>query len=145
LPSPEMTPPPMSGVLETVLYYTSEDDSFEFYSKTMGFRSIGHEPGRSMFFRAGASVFLVFNAEATTKGGMLPPHGATGPGHTCFQAAGDEYEAWRDYLAEQGVDIIQEVTWPLGSAGDDVRGRSFYFHDPSGNVLEIADSDFWGR
>jgi catechol 2,3-dioxygenase-like lactoylglutathione lyase family enzyme len=135
----------VSGVLETVLYYTSEHESFDFYSETMGFHPIGREPGRSMFFRAGASVFLLFNADATTKGGMLPPHGATGPGHTCFQVPDEEYAAWKEYLAEQDVEIIKEVTWPLGSTGDDVRGRSFYFHDPSGNVLEIADSDFWGR
>jgi catechol 2,3-dioxygenase-like lactoylglutathione lyase family enzyme len=137
--------PAISGVLETVLYYTSEDDSFEFYSKTMGFRSIGREPGRSMFFRAGASVFLLFDAEATSKGGMLPPHGAKGASHICFQVAEAEYSAWKDHLVKQGVDIIREVTWPLGSTGDDVRGRSFYFLDPSGNVLEIADADFWGR
>ena len=140
-----MNTPALSGVLETVLYYTSEEESFEFYSNVMGFRSIGREPGRSMFFRAGESVFLLFNAEATSKGGMLPPHGAAGPGHTCFQVHETDYVSWKDHLVERGIEIIQEVTWPLGSTGEEVRGRSFYFHDPSGNVLEIADSDFWGR
>lgn len=135
----------MSAILETVLYYTSEDASFDFYSETLGFRSIGREPGRSMFFRAGASVFLLFDAEATAKGGLLPPHGSTGPGHCCFQVPQSDYEEWKKHLANRGIEIIQEVTWPLGSSGDDVRGRSFYFLDPSGNVLEIADTDFWGR
>ncbi|MEQ8788558.1 MAG: hypothetical protein RIC55_19770 [Pirellulaceae bacterium] len=34
--------------------------------------------------------------------------------------------------------VIDEIDWmpPL-------RGRSFYFHDPAGNVLEIADRDIW--
>ena len=140
-----MSPRELSSVLETVLYYTSEEESFEFYSETLGFRPIGREPGRSMFFRAGRSVFLLFSAEATSKGGMLPPHGASGPGHTCFQVPQTEYAPWKEHLDSRGVEIIKEVTWPLGSTGDDVRGNSFYFHDPSGNVLEIADSDFWRR
>ena len=31
--------------------------------------------------------------------------------------------------------VLREVDWPAG--------RSFYFHDPDGNLLEIADADIW--
>jgi hypothetical protein len=31
--------------------------------------------------------------------------------------------------------VVREVTRP--------KGRSFCFHDPHGNLLEIADADIW--
>jgi|RhiMetdeSRZDD1v2_1073273.scaffolds.fasta_scaffold1344258_1 catechol 2,3-dioxygenase-like lactoylglutathione lyase family enzyme len=127
--------PSLSGVLETVLYFSDEETTRRFYSDIMGMRLVGHEPGRSLFYRAGSSVFLLFRAEETLKGGTLPAHGAVGPIHTCFQAAPGEYEAWKTYLPEKGVSVIQEVRWG--------QSRSFYFKDPDGNVLEIADSDIW--
>jgi catechol 2,3-dioxygenase-like lactoylglutathione lyase family enzyme len=55
--------------------------------------------------------------------------------HTCFVVPADDYENWKAYLADQGVPVIQQVEWPLG--------LSFYFHDPYGNLLEIANNDIW--
>ena len=57
-------------------------------------------------------------------------------GHVCLQAAGGEYERWREHLEAAGVEIVHDSDW----GG---RGRSFYFKDPAGNLLEIADRDFW--
>ena len=48
----------------------------------------------------------------------------------------DEYERWRERLTAAGVEIVQDSAWGGG-------GRSFYFKDPAGNLLEIADCDFW--
>jgi catechol 2,3-dioxygenase-like lactoylglutathione lyase family enzyme len=55
--------------------------------------------------------------------------------HTCFVVSEEVYEPWKAYLAGRGVEILQEVTWP--------RGLSFYFRDPDGNLLEIANADIW--
>ena len=55
--------------------------------------------------------------------------------HTCFCVAAEDYEPWKRYLERRGVDILREVRWP--------RGLSFYFHDPDGNLLEIANADIW--
>ena len=38
-------------------------------------------------------------------------------------------------LADAGVTLLDELTWS--------RGLSFYFHDPEGNLLEIANADIW--
>ena len=127
--------PKMTGVLETVLYFSDEEKTQRFYSEVLGFRLVGREPGRSLFFRAGKSVFLLFQAGETRKGNTLPPHGATGSVHTCFVVPADEYENWKAYLTDQGIPVIQQVEWPLG--------LSFYFHDPYGNLLEIANNDLW--
>ena len=48
------------------------------------------------------------------------------------------YEAWKARLADAGVEITHEEQWPTGRS-------SFYFRDPAGNLIEIADSDLWPR
>lgn len=137
-------PPELTGVLETVLYYTDEPATRRFYTEVLGMRVIGQTPGRQIFLRAGGSVFLLFDAEATRRPGSLPPHGAAGPGHACFLVPAPAYAAWRSHLRAVGVEILQEVDWPPGS-GEEALGSSFYFRDPSGNLLEIANADFWPR
>jgi catechol 2,3-dioxygenase-like lactoylglutathione lyase family enzyme len=140
LPDPSSEPPskapPLTGVLETVLYFTDAQRTENFYSDVLGMRLIVKDKeGRNLFFRAGESVFLLFDASVTRRGGSLPAHGARGEAHTCFVVPGDVYEPWKAYLAGRGVEILQEVSWP--------RGLSFYFRDPDGNLLEIANADIW--
>lgn len=127
--------PGLVGVLETVLYYTEQERTEVFYGEIMGFRLLDREPGRSLFYRAGASVFLLFQSHASQRGGRLPPHGAEGSIHTCFLVPPDEYVLWKSYLTTRGVAILQEIEWE--------RGLSFYFRDPDGNLLEIANADIW--
>lgn len=45
-----------------------------------------------------------------------------------------------DRLAEHGVAIEQEATWPEGHFRP---GRSIYFRDPAGNSVEVMDADIW--
>lgn len=131
-----MPPPTIRGVLETVLYVADLKRSDRFYSDVLGFERIGREPGRSLFYRAGSSVFLVFEAGATSRpGSSLPPHGAFGSVHTCFLVAREDYEPWKSWLRASGVAIEQEARWR--------NGASFYFRDPDGNLLEIANHDIW--
>ena len=130
--------PNVTGVLETVLYFTDAAATERFYGDVLGFRLLAREPGRSLFYRAGTSVFLLFDARETLRGGHLPPHGASGPVHTCFLSDPGEYEAWKTWLAGHGVGVLQEVEWSAGVL-------SFYFLDPHGNVLEIANGDLWPK
>jgi len=131
------TPPPLEGVLETVLYFTDQDRACAFYRDVLGMRLMDREPGRSLFFRAGSSVFLIFRAEETLRSVKLPPHGATGSIHTCFRVPPEEYERWKLHLAGAGVAIVKEIEWE--------RGLSFYFDDTEGNLLEIANADIWPK
>jgi catechol 2,3-dioxygenase-like lactoylglutathione lyase family enzyme len=129
--------PTLTRVLETVLYYTDAERTERFYGEILGMRLLDKEPGRSLFFRLGDGVFLLFNAAETLQGKTLPAHGATGPIHTCFQVPAEEYENWKSHLASCGISVIRETRWPVG--------LSFYFHDPDGNLLEIANTDIWPR
>jgi catechol 2,3-dioxygenase-like lactoylglutathione lyase family enzyme len=127
--------PRISAVLETVLYFSDQERTEAFYSETLGLRLLDREPGRSLFYRVGSGVLLLFLPSATRPGGTLPGHGATGPVHVCFRVQPEDYDAWKEWVAKRGLELLREVDWP--------KGRSFYFHDPDSNLLEIADADIW--
>ena len=130
------------GVLETTICAADLEAAERFYTSVMGLRVIARQPGRHVFFACGPGVFLVFNPNATgepsyVNGGLIPPHGTTGAGHVAFNISESEVDRWRDRLRAAGVAIESEVTWPGG-------GRSIYFRDPAGNLLEVATPALWG-
>ena len=128
--------PRLLGVLETVLYYRSEQEEAveRFYRDILGLRPLGRWRWM-MAFRAGADVYLMCNADQYAEQTETPLHGASGPVHTAFLAPADEYERWKEHLAEHGVQLIEEIARDTG--------RSAYFRDPGGNLLEIMDADPW--
>jgi catechol 2,3-dioxygenase-like lactoylglutathione lyase family enzyme len=124
-------------VVETGIYADDIDQAEVFYRDVLGLEVIGRASGRHVFFRVGASsVLLVFNPDATLQDAVFPPHGTRGPGHFAFGVR-DGLEAWKERLAAHGVAIEKEATWPLG-------GRSIYFRDPAGNLVEILTPSVWG-
>jgi catechol 2,3-dioxygenase-like lactoylglutathione lyase family enzyme len=131
------------GVLEAAVYADDLGAAERFYRDVLGLPVLSRQPGRHVFFRCGAGVFLVFNPDATRAapaapgGGHVPPHGARGPGHVAFAVGAAEVEAWRGRLAAAGVTVESEVTWPGG-------GRSLYVRDPAGNSVELATAQVWG-
>ncbi len=129
--------PQITGILETVLYVADIDRAEQFYRDVMALRPIGKEPGRHAFFRVGSGVLLLFCAERTRRSASVPPHGAEGEIHVCFTTAADEFETWKARIREHRIVIEQETEWP--------GGRSFYFRDPDGNLLELANADIWPR
>ena len=47
-----------------------------------------------------------------------------------------EIAAWREHFAKENVPVASEVKW-----GE--TGRSLYFHDPDGHVVEVITPGFW--
>lgn len=89
-------------------------------------------------FRVGNSnVLLAFLAESTLKGDQLPAHGAKGPGHFALGIDGGDLDDWRQRLMAKSVGIEKEVEWPRG-------GKSIYFRDPAGNLVELVTPGIWG-
>jgi catechol 2,3-dioxygenase-like lactoylglutathione lyase family enzyme len=132
-----MKAPAIQHLVEAALYVDDLDRAETFYGDVLGLQRIAREPGRHVFFRAGHSVLLLFNPEATEKGGFLPAHGAKGSGHAALGISADSLDGWRSHLSERGVEIEKEMTWPLG-------GYSLYFRDPAGNSVELITPNCWG-
>ncbi|MDQ2858488.1 MAG: VOC family protein, partial [Candidatus Eremiobacteraeota bacterium] len=89
--------------------------------------------GVLLLFARGASI-----ADMPSPMGVVPGHDGSGPLHMAFAISADSYGAWREQLATHGVEIYSEVRWPRG-------GRSLYFHDPDGHLLELATPGLWNN
>lgn len=130
-----MKPPKLSRILETVLYVDDPAAAERFY------REVLELYGKGCNFVVGEGRLLLFDASKSIKQKSPPPHGATGPGHMAFEVPVKEYEVWKTHLIEKGVRIEEEIIW----GKNDPNIRSLYFHDPSGNVLEIATPGIWRK
>ena len=71
-------------LVEAALYVDDLDQAEAFSRDVLGLDLISKEPGRHAFFRAGQGVLLIFNPEATGKGG-LSRHVAEGPGRAAWE------------------------------------------------------------
>ncbi|PYL70747.1 MAG: glyoxalase/bleomycin resistance/extradiol dioxygenase family protein [Verrucomicrobia bacterium] len=92
----------------------------------------------SVVFRCGGGVLLIFDPRKSGEPGRdVPSHGTSGAGHIAFGAKPEDLDAWRQQLRKAGVSIEREVDWDEG-------GRSIYFRDPAGNVVELAPPTIWG-
>ncbi|HLJ97110.1 MAG TPA: VOC family protein [Gemmataceae bacterium] len=128
----------IQAITETAIYVDDLDAAEDFYRRILGLRVLGKDPGRQVFFQVGdRNVLLAFLPEATLQAGMLPPHGAKGPGHFALGIERQSLDACRQHLESQGVTIEQEVDWPRG-------GQSIYFRDPAGNLVELVTPGIWG-
>ena len=124
-------------VLETCVYVDDLEAATHFYGIVLGLPQISYVADRHVFFRADTGVLLVFNPQATLEETVLPPHGASGPGHVAFAVAEADLGTWKHRLAAAQIPIVAEHTWPHG-------GSSLYVLDPAGNVVELAPPRIWG-
>ncbi len=133
--------PSPSGILEAALYVDDLDAAERFYGEVLGLDRIQRVEGRHVFFRAGASVLLLFNPDQTEQPPNnpdlpVPPHGARGPGHVCLILTRDQIASMRKHLLDWNVPVEAEIDWPKGA-------RSLYVRDPAGNSVEFAEGHLW--
>ena len=69
-------------------------------------------------------------------GGTIPGHDGAGPLHIAFAIGKDELAEWEQHLAARGVAIEGTTAWSRG-------GRSIYFRNPDGHLLELATPGLW--
>ena len=123
-------------IKETCLYVSDLAQTKDFYADKLGLELYSWVKGRHVFFKAGESMLLCFNPEVTRNDQRLPPHFAEGKMHLAFECSPAEYDAWRAKVATAGIPITHEQVWSKEK-------RSFYFDDPDGHVLEIAEETIW--
>ena len=126
-----------SKIFETVLYAEDLAAAERFYHEVLGLEVLARSELLAAF-RCGGGVLLVFDLrKSAVPGRHVPSHGASGVGHVAFAAKPEDLPAWREQLLRAGVAIEREVDWDEG-------GRSIYFRDPAGNVVELAPPTIWG-
>ena len=140
-------------LLEIFLVVETPQRAREFYGEVLGLEPYGEPDERGCLFRLPGGQLLGFVArEAAANsnelpGGIVPavlpedqrPEGSGRPAaraHLAFAVSTDELEAWRRRLEEHGVAVEEEVTWERG-------GRSLYFRDPDGHLLELVTPGLW--
>lgn len=139
-PSP---PPPIRGVVETILYTDDLARATAFYRDVLGLCAMRTDGERFQAFDAGEGrVLLLFKRGGTLvpqpvpTGGMIPPHDGHGPLHIAFAIDTADYDAWCACLGARGVSIESETRWERG-------GRSIYFRDPDGHLVELVTPGIW--
>jgi catechol-2,3-dioxygenase len=126
----------ISKIKETCIYISDLEQTENFYHHQLGLPVIAKVQGRHIFFRAGESVLLCFIAAQTEKESELPPHGARGSVHFAFEVEKDVYASTLAELQQKDIPILHEHTWKANL-------RSFYFHDPDRNLVEVIEEGVW--
>jgi len=135
--------PRLGGVLETALYTDDKPRLVRFFRETMGLACLRDEERLTAFDAGGASVILVFARGGSVEGedtaaGHIPGHDGSGPLHLAFKVTEQDFPLWQERLRAGGAPDLGEIVWPAG-------GRSWYFEDPDGHVLEIATPGLWAN
>ena len=59
--------------------------------------------------------------------------------HIAIEIESDEYEQAKHLLEKNNIHIEKEIAWE-----NNIKSRSIYFRDPSGNLVEFITRNYWG-
>ncbi len=127
-------------IVETCIYTSNLEEMKNFYINYLGLDLVSEEKGRHVFLKAGKSMLLIFNPENTlnNSNSIFPIHGAITPPsilHFAFEIKKEDYENWKNLLQMKKISIDKELEMR--------NSKSIYFHDPSGNIVELITDNFW--
>ncbi len=125
----------ITKIVETSIYVQDLQRSETFYMDVLGLEFVSRQPGRHVFLKAGKSMLLIFNPQATLTMTSLA-HGTSGVNHFALEIDPADYEQWKTTLSRHRVPIEKEVTWPTGS-------HSIYFRDPDSHNVELITKGNW--
>lgn len=133
--------PQLTDLKETCLYVDDLPRAIDFYKRVFGLTSLVEEERFCALDIASRHVLLLFLRGASDKvtelpGGAIPPHNGAGPIHVGFAVDAAELAEWESHFSAHGVEILSRVSWPRG-------GRSLYFRDPDGHLLELLTPGVW--
>ncbi len=138
--------PNVYGIFEAALFVQNLATARDFYQQVVGLKPLRESDVACVFIVAEDQLLLLISEEkarvpSNTPGGEVPacftgPGQPLGAGHVAFRVREPEFGEWRTRLESKGVAVLSEVTWEPG-------GRSLYFRDPDGHVLELATPGVW--
>ncbi len=148
-------PPSLRRIQHVGLKVHDLDEAMRFYRDVMGLRvSDRYDPGDNphnpwgiCFMRCGEGHHEISLIGYPEDAGLAPREGdmrkpEVGLHHVAFEVnSREEVEAWAEHIRSRGIEIAAGplVHSPTHPEGDGTLGenRAFYFHDPSGNGIEI--------
>ncbi len=133
--------PRLNGILETAIYVDDLARARRFYEDILELEPVFTDGRLRAYDVGGRSILLVFERGAsietvTLSGGVIPGHDGRGPLHCAFAVSAEDLSGWKDRLSAHGVQIEGCMDWPHG-------GKSIYFRDPDGHLLELATPGLW--
>ncbi len=134
-------PPRVDRILETALYVTDVGRAASFYERVFGFPVLTRDDRFCAFDIRGEQVLLLFTRGASVKDstdsrGTIPGHDGEGRLHFAFAINASELDAWERHLAALAIPIEGRMAWSRG-------GRSLYFRDPDGHLVELVTPGVW--
>lgn len=119
------------GVVHFTIPVTGLERSAKFYSELLGMRIIHRNP-QMVFLKCGGDYLVLGKGEGPVGAGS----GANTTVHHAFKVSAKDFDRSVEFLKQNGVEIVRTEDRDEGV----FQGRSAYFRDPDGNVLEIHDS-----
>lgn len=128
-------------IVETSIYSSNLEKMKEFYVDKLGLEFVSEQIGRHIFLKTDKNMLLIFN-QGVTAAEKETSHGASTPPsmvHIAFEIESDEYEQAKHLLEKNNIHIEKEIAWE-----NNIKSRSIYFRDPSGNLVEFITRNYWG-
>lgn len=134
-------PPRVGRILESALYVGDVARSAAFYQRVFGFPVLNRDDRFCALDVAGTQVLLLFTRgasihDSTDSRGTIPGHDGSGRVHFAFAIDQADLDAWERHLAALKVAVEGRMAWARG-------GRSLYFRDPDGHLVELATPGVW--
>lgn len=136
-----MDRPPLDRMLEFGIYTDDVESTAAFYERVFGFGRLVSDRRLVALDVSGRGVLLVFERGGSTRAidtpnGVLPPHDGRGTPHFAFGVPAGSLDRWEAWLAHQAIEIESTMEWDRG-------GRSLYFRDPEGHLVELVTPGTW--
>ena len=106
--------PRLNGIIETAIHVRDLSASAGFYQQVLGLELMGRTDRLCALSVAGRHLLLLFLEGGTSEpleipGGILPPHGGSGPLHFAFAIDRNDLASWEQRLREKGVAVESRV------------------------------------
>jgi catechol 2,3-dioxygenase-like lactoylglutathione lyase family enzyme len=130
--------PRLTGILETALYVEDLERSESFYRTLFDFPVMVSLDRMRALKVPNSQVLLLFKKKGSLVGTPGGAHDGEGQLHMAFAIPADDFDAWESRLKQLGIPITEIVKWDRG-------GRSLYFRDPDGHLIELATPGVWAN
>ncbi len=124
----------------SILPSRNKKESSEFYTRIFGFVDLGEEPGSGLHGVRVTDSFILFFEDSSDGSSW-----AQGIHHFAFGISGKEFDQVFERIRSSGIPYGNHYSDPTNmkpprmAPGARGQGRSIYFRDPSGNLLQILN------